>query len=275
MERYLRRTPLGGLMDRLGLRLLAFMLSTVFFVLLWGARPLSFLAGAALGILLLLLIKEGEKKRLKSREKKLRSVLGGELTLEKLLLAAPKKAHFETVMILSSAYQMTLLRTLDEGVLCEIKGENVLIALLQKHPSERCGAQDVLAFQRTVRAYKAIRGVLCLACKADENARAQSQRTPPVTLFSKESFARLAGGMNPATDEQLVELGRRRRERAPGYVLLRRILSRDRAPRYALYGSLLLLLYVLTNLPYYPAPGIALVLLAAFSRCVPQENEAL
>ena len=162
MERYLRRTPLGGLMDRLGLRLLAFMLSTVFFVLLWGARPLSFLAGAALGILLLLLIKEGEKKRLKSREKKLRSVLGGELTLEKLLLAAPKKAHFETVMILSSAYQMTLLRTLDEGVLCEIKGENVLIALLQKHPSERCGAQDVLAFQRTVRAYKAIRGVLCL-----------------------------------------------------------------------------------------------------------------
>jgi len=275
MDRYLRRTPVSVLFDRIGLKALIFGASSLFFILLWGARPSAFAAGFALALLALTLLKKGEARRLKRREKKLREELGGELTLERLLLTPQKRAHFETVLLLSSAYDITLENTLESGVLCQIRGEKVLVALLQKHRSLSCGAQDVLEFQRRVKEEGAIRGVLCLACGADENARTQAARKPNITLFSRRTLACLAGAANPATDEQLISLGREKRERAPSYMFLRRVLARSRAPRYALYGSLLLLLYVLTGLPYYPVPGVLLVLLAAFSRARPGDKETL
>ena len=274
MQEYLQHSRLGEAMDTLGFRILALALSMGWFILLWGLRLPALLAGAALFILVLLIEKKTRDGRLLRREKRLRARIGGELALERLLLALPDRAHFETAMLLSLRQPLTLLRAGDEGMLCSIRGETLLLSFAQVPLSAKIGAGEVLALQRAAKSQQAARAVLCAPCPIAPEAREQARGEIPVSFLSRDTLIDLFGQVNPATDAQLVALGRRRSP-IPARRWLRLILDRRRAPRYALYGGLLLGMYLLTHLFYYALPGLVCLGLAAACRCVKQEKEKL
>ena len=93
-------------------------------------------------------------------------------------------------------------------------------------------------------------------------------------VIRRETLAALAGQAHPATDAQLVELGRRKKRLAPGG-LMQTALRREKAKTYMLYGLGLTLLYVATGLWYYPGPGIACLVLSVVCRCRREEAERL
>ena len=274
MQEYLHRTRLSGVMDGAGFHLLALGGSFFWFILQWGLRLPSLTAGAALYLLIALIRKKTRDDRLKRKEKKLRTVIGGEMALERLLLSPPEEAHFELAMLLSLQYPLTLLRTGGEGVLCALRGEKLLIALAQLPASGTLDETRTLAFQRAVKAARADRGVLGVPCGVSPGAKEQAANQVPVTFLSREKLIALFGENNPATDGQLVALGQRKKSRASGS-WLRAALSPRRARRYACYGGLLLGMYALTHFIYYAVPGLICVSLAAACRCTGGEKDAL
>ncbi len=275
MEQYLQRTQFSTLMDTVGKHLLMLGLGLGWFILQWGVRLPALTAGLALYGMLLLLRRATQDKRLKQREQRLRARIGGEMTLERLLLEPPNHAHFEVVMLLSQKYPLTLLRATDEGVLCSYHRDTLLVSFLQRPGKEQVSAQDVLGAQRAVRAHNATRAVLCVPCGISANAQSQANAQPPVHIMPRSMLIALAGAASPVTDQQLVALGQRRRARIPAGVWLRHIVTPARAPRYALYGVLLLGMYLITRLPYYPIPALICIVLWVACRCVPEADSKL
>ena len=202
----------------------------------------------------------------------MRAAIGGELALERLLLTQKEKAHFETAMLLSMRYPLVLLQTGRDGVLCDLKGKKVLIAFLQRHSSTTVDADQVLSMQRGVRLLHADRGLMCVPCGISAKAREQAQAQPPVSFLSREEMIVLFGRANPATDAQLVALGRRKKALRPA-MLLRLVLDRRRVRRYACYGALLLLMHRFTSFFFYAPAGLLCLSLAAASRCVKEKND--
>ena len=274
MQEYLRRSRLSVLLDGLGFHFLTFSLSLAWFVLLWGLRLSSLTAGCALYVLVLLIRLKTRDGRLKRKEKQLRARIGGEMALERLTLCPRDQANFEIAMLLSLRLPLTLLRSGEEGTLCAYHEEKLLIAFQQAPEGETIGAGQVLALQKSVRQSGAQRGVLCVPCGISQSARDQAQGAVPVSFLSRDKLLSLFGRVNPATDQQLVALGKRRRQRRT-VSLLRVALNRSRARRYLCYGTLLLLLYQLTHLLYYALPGLICVCLAAACRCVREEPDLL
>ncbi len=275
MEQYLRRSKLSGAIDAAGRRALLLILSMLWFIALWGVRIQALTAGAALFCLLLILLRKTRAGRLKRREERLRARVGGELAVERLVLAKPDRAHFEIALRLSERHDLTLVRAGARGVKCLLRGEKLLVALKQQHASASLSADDVLAFQRAVLAENAARGVLCAPCAVDAAAREQALAPPRVTLLEKPFLVELLGAAAPATDEQLRQLGERRRARAGAKKWLRHILDRRRAPRFFLYGALLIALYLITGQRFYPLPGCLCMALFAACRCAPARRDIL
>ena len=108
---------------------------------------------------------------------------------------------------------------------------------------------------------------LCVPCSIGSDAQTQGEKKLPVRLITREQLIHLLGSASPATDRQLVALGKERKKQVPFKKVLRIIFQPDKARRYALYGLLLLFLYTLTGLPYYAVPGVICVSFAAVSRC--------
>lgn len=273
MQEYLQRTRLGEWLDRLGFRLLMLAGSLGWFILLWGLRLPALAAGIALFLLILLLEKKTRDGRLLRREKRLRMLIGGELALERMILESSAKAHFEMAMLLSLQRPITLLRSGENGMICSRQGEIMLISFLQLPPSAALNAAQVLSFQREAKAQRATRALLCVPCAIGPDAQAQAKGEIPVSFLSRETLIRLIGTANPATDDQLVSLGKRKRAHAPPRRWLQWILHRRRGPRYGLYGGILLIMYLLTRLFYYAIPGLLCVGLAAACRCVKSPEE--
>lgn len=267
MQEYLHKTRLSEKMDTLGFHLLTLMLSLAFFLLLWGLRPSALSAGFSLYILILLLRRKTREGRLIRKEKKLRARIGGELALERLLLSPADQAHFEIAMLLSLQRPLQLLRSGSEGMLCALDAEKIFIVFAQLPLSSSLGAEKVLSVQRAAKARGAARALLCAPCKISPEARTQAAGEIPVAFMERDEMIALFGAANPATDAQLVQLGKRRRNHPPIRKWLPLIFDPHRAPRYALYGGLLLSMYLLTRLPYYIAPGLICTFLAAFCRC--------
>ena len=274
MQEYLHRSRLGEIMDTLGFHLLALALCLGWFIGLWGVRLSALTAGAALYILILLIRRKTREGRLLRREKKLRARIGGELALERLLLSPADKAHFEVAVLLSLRQPLTLLQAGEDGMLCGLRGEKLLIAFAQSPFGGGVGAERVLALQKAAALRRADRGVLCAPCKISPEAQEQARSPLPVTFLSRDQLVALFGASNPATDAQLAALGRRKRAQAPRRVL-RGMLDRRRAARYAFYGGLLMILYLLTRSFYYAVPGLLCLALAAASRCVREQKEKL
>lgn len=272
MQEYLHDSRFGRAMDGVGFHFLALLVSFLWFILLWGVRLPAFSAGLGLYGLILLLRRKILDDRLVRREIQLRSAIGGELALERLLLSPPERAHFETAMLLSVQNGLILLRTGEDGTLCSRGGEKILVAFLQRPACESANAGDVLSLQRKTKLLCADRGLLCAPCEVSPEAKEQALSAPPVSFCGREKLVRLFGGVSPATDEQLVALGQRKRRR-PGGKWTRVILNKSRIRRYFCYGCLLLIMYQFTRLLSCAAAGLVCVALAAACRCVRQSND--
>ena len=276
MQDYLQRTRLAGRMDEAGSTLALFTGSAVFFLLLWGVRITAVLAGIAAFALLMLLRARTRDRRLQSREDRLRRQIGGEMKLEAWVLMPPRRAHFEAALLVTQTLNGQMLRALDTGVLCAIQGKQALLACAQLPANERLTARDIAAFQRACLAEGAETGVLCGAEGLTDTAKQQSALYPRVHSLSRARMIALAGAAFPATDAQLVALGKRKRTPEHARIVLRRMLEPHRARQYLLYGLMLCGLYIITGQRFYPLPGCACLLLMALCRALPsKEHEPL
>lgn len=274
MQDYLHKTRLSGIMDGIGFHLAALVGSLGWFCFLWGLRTSAFLAGAAFYGLLLLLRRKIRDDRLRRREQALREAIGGEMALDRLLLSPPEKAHFEAAMLLSLRCPLTLLNAREEGIVCAYHGKKLLLSFAQLPTSGSVDAGTVLKLQRAAKMLGADQGLLCAPCKISMEARAQAAGEPRVRFLPREKMISLFGEANPATDDQLVALGRRKRAQRPG-AWRAWIFHPQRAKKYAWYGALLLFMYTLTHLIYYALPGVVCVSFAAVCRCVRQKDLGL
>lgn len=270
MQDYLRRSRLGGFLDGIGFHVLMLGLCLLWFFLLWGARLPSVSAGLALYGMAVLLRKKARDDLVARKEAQLRCTIGGEMALERLLLSQPERANFEIAMLLSLRHALTLLKTGAEGTLCLRGGRKWLISFLQLPATCAVGPERVLSLQRDMRALGADRGLLCVCGKISQEAREQAGNT--VSFLPREKLVALLGSANPATDDQLVALGRRKKTPPPAR-WLPTVLNPVRARRYAVYGALLLAMYLLTHLLHYALPGLLCLALAAACRCVPGREE--
>ena len=272
MQEYLRRGRFAAAMDDLGFHFLSLAFSLGWFVFLWGLRLPALTAGLSLHGLILLFRRKTRDDRLRRKEIRLRQQLGGEMALERLLMLSPARAHFETAMLLSLQKPMELLRTGKSGVLCRIGEEKALVSFLQLPAASAVTADHVLALQRSAQACGAARAVLCAPCPVSASALEQAEGPLPVAFLQRGALVRLFGRFDPATDSQLVALGKRKRKNLWPR-LMHTVFAPEKARKYAWYGALLLGMYLLTQLPVYAPPGLVCVLMAAACRCRRPRND--
>lgn len=275
MQSYLRKARLSTVADDLGLRLMLFALGIGWFVYLWGLGMPALLAGLALGMMGQLALGQFRRRTVDRREAALRARLGGELLLEEILLAPPRQAHFQTALLLGAKYPLTMERVTEEGMLCRSGEERLLVSCVALPETGEAGQGNILTVQRACRRHGVARGVACVTGRCSPKVEAwAAEGSIPVKIIRRDTLLRLAGHMCPATDAQLIELGKRRKRPAAAGVG-RTILRRDKARTYMVYGVGLMLMYLVTGLKYYPIPGGVCLLLAVLSRCWPEDGERL
>ncbi len=276
MEQYLRRNRISEVLDGLGVRAAIYGAATLWFVWLWGMGWPAVLAGLALGTLGQMVRSRCRQRSVARREKALRARLGGEMMLEAMLLSEAKEAHFRAALLLAERWPLTLCEAGDAGVTCKQGDETLLVQCLRMPAENELSAGDLLAGQRAVKRAGADRGVLCVLGKVAPKVAAKAEQTPvPLRLVQRETLLDIAGSLSPATDAQLIELGkRRRRPVAPGGGL-RLVFRRDKARRYWGYGTGMLLLYVLTSLGVYAVMGMVCLAMAVGCCMGRQEPEGL
>lgn len=267
MQEYLWKNSFREKMDGLGFHVLAFAACCGWFILLWGIRLQSLLAGGALWGMVLILRHKTRDHRLARKEEKLRRQLGGEMRLQSLLLRPAEQANFEMALLLSERENFQLQRITKGGILCSKDGKSFLLVFLQLPFDESITGRDVLACRRAALKEGADGVLMCVPCGVTSQARAQIENETSLRILEKDRLVQLLGAAYPATDRQLVDLGRKRKRKPPLAHILRTVLRPEKARRYAAYGAMLLLLYCFTGMFYYALPGLICVSLSAASRC--------
>ena len=275
MEQYLRRNRLAALADGLGALAAIYAGAALWFVWLWGLGVPALLAGAALGTLLAMARACLRSRLLHRRERALRSRLGAELLLEELLLAEAQEAHRRAAELLSARWPLAVKRTTAEGALCRYGEEALLIRFLRMPQEGALSEGELLAAQRAARGAGADRCVLCVPGKTPPAILAKAERTvTPIRVIGRGTLMELAGRLHPATDEQLVALGRRKRRVTRGGILAL-VFRRDKARRYFAYGLAMTLMYLLLGVRVYAVAGMVCLTMATLCRTGRTEDEAL
>lgn len=275
MEQYLRRNRLSETLDALGMATLLYLLAAGWFVWLWGLSLPALIAGGALGTLFWLARSEWRKRHVHRREKALRSRIGGELLLETMLLSEAREAHFHAAVLLAERWPIAMQSVKEEGVLCQQGEETLLIQCIRMPAEGELSMGDLLAAQRAVKRLNVNKAVLCVLGKVSPKVAARAEEaTVPLRIITRETLLALAGRYAPATDEQLIELGKRRQPLQQGNIV-RLIFRRDKAKRYHLYGLGMLIVYVLTGARLYAVPGIVCLTMAVMCRCHKSQPEQL
>lgn len=275
MQSYLRKARLSTLLDDVGLRLLLMALGLGWFVYLWGAGVPALLAGLALGTLGQMGLNRFRRRTVDKREQSLRRRLGGELMLEDMLLAPARQAHFQAALLLGAKYPLTMERVTEDGMLCRSGEERLLVSCIPLPEGVELGQGAIAGVQRACRKQGVSRGVACTTGKTSPKTEAwAAEGCIPVKIIKRDTLVRLAGAMSPATDQQLVELGQRKKHLASGGERWA-ILRRGKAKTYLLYGLGLMVMYILTGMKYYPIPGGVCLVLAALCRAWPEKAEQL
>lgn len=276
MEQYLRRNRLSEVMDGLGMTCLIYGMAVAWFMWLWGVTVPAMLAGAALGTLLQLGRSRLRRRHVKRKERVLRSRLGAELMLEELLLSEAKEAHTRSAMLLAQRWPIVVESEGEDGVLCRYGDEILLVQCLRMPQDGALSAGDLAAAQRAVRRCAANRGILCVLGRCPAQLLVRAEQTPiPLRIIRRELLLELAGRTAPATDEQLVALGKRRRKAAGRGGVLQLVFRRDKARRYFLYGLAMVEMYVLTGVRVYAVPGMVCLTMAVLSRTSRGSGEPL
>ena len=262
-----QKSALAGLLDRVGLRALLFLLSILWFYRLWGNAASSLAAGSALGLLLCITLSLWQKKTLHQRESALRVRLGGMLALEEMTLLGEQAAAECAARCLQSVYPIRIEKKTPFGVLAVFHDETLLVRCKRAHVSARVSCGDVLEAQRARIGSGAARCVLCATCTFDAQALRLCQTlVPPVRAVDGDALAAMAGHLSPATDEQLVALGRRQRHPFAWEQLRAVVFEPEKIRRYLLYGFFLYLFYIFTGRLYALIPSLLCLCLAIVSR---------
>ena len=266
MEQYLRRNRLSEVLDTLGMAALLYALAVGWFVWLWGLSLTSMAAGGALGTLLWMARGQWRRRNVHRREKALRSRIGGELMLEYMLLSEAKEAHFHASVLLAERWPITIQSATADGVLCRQGDETLLVQCIRIPAEGALSVSDLLNAQRSVRRSGAERAVLCVLGKVTPKVAARAEEAVvPLKIISRETMLTLAGRYAPATDAQLIELGKRKRPLQRGNIA-GVVFRQDKAKRYHLYGLGMLLVYVLTGARLYAVPGMVCLTMAVMCR---------
>ena len=267
MERYLQRKRLADVLDGLGARALILLTALALVVGLWGLHVPALMAGTALGVLGMQLRTQRRRRTVARREQALRRSLVAELMLEDMLLSEPKQAHFQAALLLAERWPLTLQQAEAEGVLCRQGAETLLVQCVRVPPEGALSAGDLLAAVRALRRTGADRAVLCVLGKIPPRMAARAEQLPArIRLVPRETLLPIAAAVSPATDEQLVQLGHRRRQTAARGGIAALVFRRDKARRYYGYGVLMLALYVLSGMRLYAVTGMVCLTMAVLSR---------
>ncbi len=262
------KSRLGASLDRLGVRLLVLLVCFLWFFRLWGQFVPALMAGISLGILVMYTMSLGGKRALMRRESALRRRIGGTIALESLLLCPATDAARQATAWLGSIYALDTARACSSGILAEYHGQTLLIQCLQTHPRHASGANAILSAQRALLALpEAQRGVLCAIGRFDAEATALAESLdPPLRLIDGDALAAIAGRLAPATDQQLAALGQKKRKPFSWASLRRHVFAPRKTRRYVLYGTGLMVCYILTDALYYLLPAGLCLLLAMLSQ---------
>lgn len=267
MEQYLRRNRLSEVIDNLGMTCLMYVLAAAWFIWLWGVTVPSLLAGAALGTLMQLGRRRLRSRHVQRREKALRCRLGAELMMEEMLLSEAPEAHRQAAKLLMQRWPLAICAVGEDGAVCRQGEETLLIQCLRMPQDGALSTGDLASAQRAVRRCGADRGILCVLGRSPAQVLARAEQTPvPLRIIRRETLMALAARMAPATDEQLVALGKRRRKPAGRGSVLQLVFRRDKARRYFLYGLAMVVLYVLTGVRVYAVPGMICLTMAVMCR---------
>lgn len=260
MESYRPKTALASAADHLLRVLLAWAAGVGWFVALWGLCLPALTAGTALGGLFWLCARLLGKKQVQKKEAALRQTLGGELALEKLLLASPDEATFQCVQWLQARTRLQI----ESGGLGMWDGETVLFRLFAQHPGTEISSQQVSETIRKARQAQVQRILLCTTAPLSSAAcRLAETAEPSLRLVGREELIQLAGACCPATDEDLCRLKQRKPKRRSAREWLKIILHPSRAKRYFWYGVGLAALTLATGQRFYPIPAAVCLLLFA------------
>lgn len=260
MESYRPKTALASAADHLLRVLLAWAAGVGWFVALWGLCLPALTAGTALGGLFWLCARLLGKKQVQKKEAALRQMLGGELALEKLLLASPDEAAFQCVQWLQARTRLQI----ESGGLGMWDGETVLFRLFAQHPGTEISSQQVSETIRKARQAQVQRILLCTTAPLSSAAcRLAETAEPSLRLVGREELIQLAGACCPATDEDLCRLKQCKPKRRSAREWLKIILHPSRAKRYFWYGVGLAALTLATGQRFYPIPAAVCLLLFA------------
>lgn len=260
MESYRPKTALASAADHLLRVLLAWAAGVGWFVALWGLCLPALTAGTALGGLFWLCARLLGKKQVQKKEAALRQTLGGELALEKLLLASPDEAAFQCVQWLQARTRLQI----ESGGLGMWDGETVLFRLFAQHPGTEISSQQVSETIRKARQAQVQRILLCTTAPLSSAAcRLAETAEPSLRLVGREELIQLAGACCPATDEDLCRLKQRKPKRRFAREWMKIILHPSRAKRYFWYGVGLAALTLATGQRFYPIPAAVCLLLFA------------
>ncbi len=260
MESYRPKTALASAADHLLRVLLAWAAGVGWFVALWGLCLPALTAGTALGGLFWLCARLLGKKQVQKKEAVLRQTLGGELALEKLLLASPDEAAFQCVQWLQARTRLQI----ESGGLGMWDGETVLFRLFAQHPGTEISSQQVSETIRKARQAQVQRILLCTTAPLSSAAcRLAETAEPSLRLVGREELIQLAGACCPATDEDLCRLKQCKPKRRSAREWLKIILHPSRAKRYFWYGAGLAALTLVTGQRFYPIPAAVCLLLFA------------
>jgi len=264
-----QKSRLGSVLDRLATRLLALALCFLWFYRLWGMAAPALLAGGALCALLWRTLALWQRRALARKEAMLRAHIGGTLALERLLTVQPVEAARQAADWLASLYDLDVLGDAADGVLLRYGQETLYLLCLQGHPQQHTDAGAVLAAGRArslvSQADRADRCVLCATGAFTQEALDTADSLePPVRLIDGDTLRKLAGRLSPATDGQLVAMGRRQRKPFAWASLRQTMFSPQKTRRYAAYGTGLLAFFILTGQVHYLIPsglcwGLAMV----------------
>lgn len=258
MESYRPKTALASAADHLLRVLLAWAAGVGWFVALWGLCLPALTAGTALGGLFWLCARLLGKKQVQKKEAVLRQTLGGELALEKLLLASPDEAAFQCVQWLQARTRLQI----ESGGLGMWDGETVLFRLFAQHPGTEISSQQVSEVIREALQVKTQRLLLCTTAPLSQAAmRVAETEETKLRLVGREELIQLAGACSPATDEDLCRLKQRKPKRRSAREWMKVVLHPSRAKRYFWYGAGLAALTLVTGQRFYPIPAAICLLL--------------
>ena len=262
MQKYRPKKPLAALADKILRLLITCGAGVGWFVFLWGLNFASLTAGIALGGLLWLCARQFGKRSTQKREMQMRRIIGGELALERLLLFSPKQAGFQTSLWISKRFSLVMNQAVDWGVTGMLDGQPTLIRLIAQHQSIPVNVQQMICAAREMHQYGMKCCIICSTSTLTKEALSfAAQFEPPMQIISRDELIQFAGLHSPATDEDLLKLGRKKRRRRTPKEWAAVILAPNRARRYFWYGIGLSILALLTGQFFYPLPAAACMLL--------------